>query len=309
MASFNYVAGRASDVLLANPFEGDGFWRNQAAGAIREAEHRVENGRLDPELVHPDGGSLTRRGFCLLRHESAVRDFYDEQQVTGTYYSEVVAMARRLTGAEAVGVVSHVLRHAGDKTKNPGEGAIRGGAYFVHNDFSDSLKEQFLARYGEAQPNILAQPPLCVTEDALRRGRLVALNFWRPLATTPLRHAPLGVVDATSLSRTELHPFAHSPSELPPHYALPTPIYVTLAESAAAHRWFWFPGMTRDEALVIKTYDSAGQVPANGVALHSAFDTEADPSGVPGAPLRESIEARVLCFIPSDDPSRQEPAT
>ena len=71
------------------------------------------------------------------------------------------------------------------------------------------------------------------------------------------------------------------------------------------HRWHYYPAMTRDEALLIKQWDSAGTLArsdglrgdaadASGTTtftLHSAFD---DPATPPNAPDRQSIEVRCL---------------
>jgi hypothetical protein len=58
-----------------------------------------------------------------------------------------------------------------------------------------------------------------------------------------------------------------------------------------AHRWYYYPLMTMDEALLIKTYDSATDGRAR-FTLHTSFD---DPSSAPDAPPRESLETR--CFV------------
>ena len=59
-----------------------------------------------------------------------------------------------------------------------------------------------------------------------------------------------------------------------------------------AHRWWYCPDMTRDEAYVFRSFDSAPghaeQVP------HSAFVSESCP---PSAPPRASIEVRVFAFF------------
>src|SRR5579871_716383 len=59
------------------------------------------------------------------------------------------------------------------------------------------------------------------------------------------------------------------------------------------HRWYWFPRMRPDEALVFKVYDSLRDGRARWTA-HTAF---ADPTSPPGAPPRESIEIRTLAFF------------
>lgn len=59
------------------------------------------------------------------------------------------------------------------------------------------------------------------------------------------------------------------------------------------HRWFYFPQMQRNEALLFKCYDSAHDGRAC-FAPHTAFD---DPTSPPGAAGRESIESRNFVFF------------
>jgi hypothetical protein len=65
-----------------------------------------------------------------------------------------------------------------------------------------------------------------------------------------------------------------------------------------AHRWFYYPAMTRDEAMVFKCDDSATDGRARWTA-HSAFD---DPTSPANARPRESIEIRTLVFFDDDNP-------
>ena len=58
-----------------------------------------------------------------------------------------------------------------------------------------------------------------------------------------------------------------------------------------AHRWFYFPTMQADEAMLLKCFDS-DRTRARFTA-HSAFD---DPTSPADAPPRESIEVRTLAF-------------
>ena len=59
------------------------------------------------------------------------------------------------------------------------------------------------------------------------------------------------------------------------------------------HRWYYFPHMQRNEAVVFKTFDSSKDGRARWTA-HTAFD---DPTSPPDAPPRESIEMRTLAFF------------
>ena len=58
------------------------------------------------------------------------------------------------------------------------------------------------------------------------------------------------------------------------------------------HRWYYFPRMTRNEAILLKCYDSKDDGRARFTA-HTSFD---DPNSPPNAAPRESIEVRALVF-------------
>ncbi len=60
-----------------------------------------------------------------------------------------------------------------------------------------------------------------------------------------------------------------------------------------AHRWYYFPNMQRNEAMVFKCYDSSKDGRARWTA-HCAFD---DPTAPANVPPRESIEMRTLAFF------------
>ena len=62
------------------------------------------------------------------------------------------------------------------------------------------------------------------------------------------------------------------------------------------HEWYYFPEMTRDEALVFKVYESAKDGRARFTA-HTSFN---DPNTPVDAPPRESIEIRTLAFFDED---------
>jgi hypothetical protein len=59
------------------------------------------------------------------------------------------------------------------------------------------------------------------------------------------------------------------------------------------HRWFYFPQMRRDEAIVFTVYDSRNDGRAR-FTPHTSFD---DPTSPPNAPPRQSIEMRAFAFF------------
>lgn len=60
-----------------------------------------------------------------------------------------------------------------------------------------------------------------------------------------------------------------------------------------SHRWYYFPEMTPDKALLLKTYDSETDGRARFMG-HSAFE---HPDTPPNALKRESIEVRTMAFF------------
>jgi hypothetical protein len=58
------------------------------------------------------------------------------------------------------------------------------------------------------------------------------------------------------------------------------------------HRWFYFPHLNRNEAILLKCYDSKEDGRAR-FTTHTAFE---DPTSPSDAALRESIEVRSLVF-------------
>ena len=61
-----------------------------------------------------------------------------------------------------------------------------------------------------------------------------------------------------------------------------------------SQRYYYFPKMQADEAVLIRCFDSAQQGAAR-FSAHTGFD---DPTSPPDAPPRESLEVRMLVFYP-----------
>ena len=62
------------------------------------------------------------------------------------------------------------------------------------------------------------------------------------------------------------------------------------------HRWYYFPHITRQEAILHKQYDSDPSVPGR-FCFHAASP---DPDAPKNIPARASMEVRGLCFFPDD---------
>ena len=114
--------------------------------------------------------------------------------------------------------------------------------------------------------------------------RFAIIQVWRAI-NQPIQSNPLAIADARSVAPEDLLIAERRyPHRIGQTYRL---------KYNPAHRWFYFPQMRRDEALVFKVYDSEKDGRAR-FTPHTSFD---DPSTPPGAPPRQSIEARALAFF------------
>lgn len=213
--------------------------------------------------------SLDTQGFVLRQHNTAVENFYDEEEVRAIYYSEVERMVKDLTGASAVIVFDHNVRCT--SKAEPGRTGAYPPARFAHADYTLSSGPQH-AR--ELLPS-----------DAGERlqHRFMFLNVWRPIKG-PVEDDALAVCDAQSVDQPDL-----VATDL--IYADRAGEFYNLIFKPK-HRWYYFPHMRRDETLVFKCFDSSDNTRANCVP-HSAFQ---DPAALPNAAPRESIEARTVAF-------------
>src|SRR5215211_6696278 len=116
------------------------------------------------------------------------------------------------------------------------------------------------------------------------RRRFAIVQVWRPIRH-PVETFPLAIADARSLAPEDL-----VVSERRAQNRIGQTYAITYNP---AHRWFWFPRQSRDEAIVFKVYDSLKDGRARWTA-HTAFE---DPTSPPNARPRESIEIRTFAFF------------
>jgi hypothetical protein len=218
--------------------------------------------------------SLDREGFELLGHVSAVRDFYDDQEVRDVYYKEAEKLIAEVTGASRVFVFDHTVRRRVTGAGDRAPGTPRQPATRVHVDHT--------AKSGPQRVRDL----LGAEADELLKGRVQVINLWRPIRG-PLQDAPLAVCDAQSVAPGDL-----VPSDL---------VYRERTGETYAvkynpdHKWFYVPDMQPDEALLLKCFDSETDGRARFMP-HTAFD---DPTAPADRLPRESIELRTLVFHPA----------
>jgi len=255
--------GRRHQVFI--PPMGEGNTRRSHADA--PVVVNIANGRSRQHEI-----TLDEHGFELVERATAVTDFLDDDQVRGTYYPEVEQLLKDRTGASRVVIFDHTVR-------------------IDDGERSAALKQRLPVRRAHVDYTVKSGPQRVrdlvpeEAEDLLSR-RVAEVNVWRSIAGT-IERAPLAVAEAPSIAFEdliatdivypnrervgEIYEFAHKPE----------------------HRWTYFPDMTADEVLLLKSYDSETDGRSR-FTPHTAFD---DPNTPADARPRESIEVRAFLFF------------
>jgi len=224
----------------------------------------------------PQAPTLEKQGFTLVPHATQVADFTDHTVSLQQYQQEIEALVLELTGADKVIVGNSVLRwseRAGDTSAFVNSHPAR----FVHVDYSRKSFEDF------------ARMHLADDDDAKARlaGRFVAYNVWRVINPPP-HDVPLAICDATTASPDHV---TTGDAVIDPPDAPDVRFESSLYQYRPTHRWFYYPDMQLDEALVFKAFDT--DLDRVQGCPHSAFN---DPNCPEDALPRASVEIRAYAF-------------
>ena len=277
-----------------------------------EREVTIRNARL---LEQNERRTIQVHGFELLerRLENPDLDFYDHQQVVQNYYAECAEIVRVETGAHQVFAFDHNIRSAiGKKNRKRVTGGqqVQGPARTVHGDYTltsgpqrlrdlakqPSTNDTFRSVLGDHRSLLkTGMVDHAIDED----GRFAIINVWRNIAHEPVANYPLALCDGQSVNPEDLVVFEiHYRDRVGENY---------FAKHADQHRWWYYPAMIRDEVLLIKQWDSFGELAKSGGAradssvdgdqapctfsFHTAFKDLTIP---PESPDRQSIEVRCV---------------
>jgi len=214
--------------------------------------------------------SLERTGFVLVDHKTAVANFFDEQEVKSVYFPEIERLIKQTSGASRVVIFDHTLRSGNEGERE--EKLIREPVLSAHNDYTEWSGPQRLRE-------IMGDEA-----EALLKRRFAIIQVWRAIAK-PIESNPLAVADARTVAFDDLMIAERRyPHRVGQTYRL---------KYNPKHRWYYFPKMRRDEAIVFTVYDSLKDGRAR-FTPHTSFD---DPTTAAGAPPRQSIEVRAFAFF------------
>eukprot|EP01052_Picozoa_sp_SAG31_P018960 SAG31_NODE_1364_length_8625_cov_8.137696_2_plen_131_part_00 len=105
------------------------------------------------------------------------------------------------------------------------------------------------------------------------------------IGSEPIKRFPLAVCDKRTVGKA---------NELFNGRIAENSLDISMSLPCDEHEWWFYPEMTREEVLLIKTYDSADRA---AMPLHTSF-----PDGaVDGAERRLSMEARLLLVMPESE--------
>ncbi|MEO6022397.1 MAG: CmcJ/NvfI family oxidoreductase [Burkholderiales bacterium] len=212
--------------------------------------------------------SLDREGFALKPFATPFDQYDDDAAVRSAFYADVVAFVKANTGAQRVEVFDHTIRK-----RDPGQQTTvqRPAVMLVHSDYTIKSGPQ---RVRDLLPD---------EADEILKRRVAFYNVWKPLFNR-VEELPLGVCDSQSVAADDWIIMELKYRERTGE------IYVT--RHSPAHKWYYFPYMETDQALMLKTYDS--ETDRARFMPHSAFE---DPNTPPGALSRQSIEVRTMAFF------------
>ena len=228
---------------------------------IHNARPRDEAGEL----------SLDGSGFILERHATAVTDFRDKQSIADVYFPEMRALILEQTGAvDAFPVQFYQVR-----SSDP-EHFFDAYSLYMHIDFSlkgwTNMARHMIKSAG--------------SEDEFNDDEwdFALYNMSRPVGGT-VEKDPLVLIDASTLDTADIVNYSAAKERKDGLAALP--VY------NADQRLYYVPFMEVDEVLIFKQLDSrAGRAI---VCPHTSFR---DPTALPDARDRESIDIRMVCVFP-----------
>lgn len=262
-----------------------------SGGTIMPKEVTIANGRLHKLALDANSFELTTCETSL-----STADFYaeDDSKIKDVYYKEMAECVKQKLGAGHVLVFHHQVRNKERNNGRPNEIAtsIQGYANGVH---SDTHPESAEGAYAFIATQV---------DSEFRQGRYLYMNLWRNIDdTNPVLANPLAVLDQTSVTKgvdsedyLESDFYGEDPNS---GFRFTVKQYRLNQKNSDIHKWYYFPNMTKSEAILFKQWDSDPARETN-LCFHTAFE---DPTTPPGAPTRQSIEVRMMIFFPDHVPN------
>jgi hypothetical protein len=218
--------------------------------------------------------SLNREGFVLREFRSSFQLWDDNAAICDQFYGDVSEFVRGEVGANRVIIFDHTNRAKSNEKQQTDEHTTsqRAPVMLVHCDYTPNSGPQ---RVRQLLPD---------EADELLKQRVAFYNFWIPLKRI-VEERPLAMCDVTSSTAEDFITMKLRYRDRDGE--------IFVLRHSAQHHWWYFPRMSPDQAILLKTYDSETDGRARFIG-HSAFE---DPTTPADAPMRESIEIRTIAFF------------
>ncbi|MFT5397214.1 MAG: hypothetical protein ACI85N_002433 [Gammaproteobacteria bacterium] len=218
-----------------------------------------------------DEFSLDHEGFELKPINNTFEQFDDDNAIKNLFYPLIVEFVKKHTGANRIEVFDHTIRKPMSEELKDQTDVQRPTVQLAHSDYTPKSGPQ---RVREILPD---------DADLLLKHRVAFFNVWKPLYRT-VEEFPLAMCDETTAAKEDKLIMELKYSDRTGE--------IFVFRYSPAHRWYYFPRMTPEQALLLKTYETD---PERSSSMgHSAFE---DPSSPPNAATRESIEIRTMAFF------------
>ncbi|KAF9524914.1 hypothetical protein CPB83DRAFT_819389 [Crepidotus variabilis] len=236
-----------------------------------EKEVVIENIRGKEDIV-----GLDTTGFQYFKAPAKHTSFASDEEVQREYYPESIELLKKLTGATKVVLFDHTIRR-----HRPGK----------VDDSPDKRQPVSQAHVDQTTKASVARVHRHLPADEapeLLKKRFQIINLWRPISHAALDY-PLALCDYRSVEpEKDTFPIALVKRLYPDREG--ETLGVRYSEKL---KWKYLRGMTPDEIVLIKCFDSQQDGSVAVFTPHTGFK---DPSTPDDAPLRESIELRAIVF-------------
>lgn len=247
--------------------------------------------------------STDKSGFAVYNSPAKEKLFVDDATVREGYYKEVEELLRKThPNVKKVHIFDHTIRRRQkDSPRQP-----------VQQVHVDQTPEAVAVRVRRHLPD--------EADDLLNTGkRYQLINVWRPIEN-PATDFPLAVIDWRTTSPGDFIPVDlmypkradsvmddddRGKEKLPDESSYSSiDNYEVKGETMGVaandeHKFYYMEGMTPEEVMLLKCYDSwgVGQPEGrDGIAVRTPHTAFVDPNTPKDAPGRQSIEVRCLVF-------------
>ena len=171
------------------------------------------------------------------------------------------------------------------------KGAAAGAVARVHCDYTHAGAPRRFNQLAE-KPSYNGTKLDPKEVEALKEKRYAFINVWKNCNDYPVNNKPLSVCDPASVDPESYLTYElRYPDRTGETYALDT-------KDKDKHDWYYYPQMTKDEALMFYVFDKKEDSP--GFVMHTGFDHPDTPKD---ALDRVSLECRSIAIFEDEDSS------